>query len=103
MAGDSVGKVSGVLPLVSLLWTIGSAVGGGIGSGVLAYFSLREQMRGEIASSLARCKSEVLEVQRMHLAGYMPLSTYWEWKQQTGDKLNDLVRSMDRLESRLRR
>ncbi len=102
MTGNSNGR-SSILPLVSFLWTVGIAlIGGGI-SAMAAFYGLRESMRAEMTASVQQARQELIQEQKQEMQQYLPLSVYWQWREDTIGRLNEMQRALDRIELRLRR
>jgi len=92
-----------ILPLVSFLWTVGVAIVGGGLSAMAAFYGLREQLRGEIASGIQTARLEMIQQQKVEMQQYLPLTSYWQWREDTIAKLSQVQRSLDRIEARLQR
>jgi hypothetical protein len=100
--GNSNGRL-GILPLASFLWTVGIAIVGGAMSAMAAFYGLREQLRSEITAGIQAARVEVTQQQKVEMQQYLPLTSYWQWREDTIGKLAQVQRSLDRIEARLQR
>ena len=100
MAGNGTGRA--LLPWVSFVWTVGIAVVGGMLSGVTAYYGGREQIRSEIRTEVAALRQEMRQEYAAELRGYLPLTNYWQMREEMRSGMNAIERKLDRIESRLK-
>ena len=90
------------LPWLQFAWTIGVAVVGGAISGVVAYYGLRDSMRQEVLGLITQAEQRVIQSRREELEKYLPLYTYWQWREETNRELSAMQRTLDRIDYAVR-
>lgn len=93
---------SAFLPWAQFVWTVGIAIVGGILSGVGSFYSLRENMRVDMAAQIAQMRQQIAADRQRELNSYVSMTTYWALREEIKGSLNDVGRKLDRIEYRLK-
>ena len=99
MAGDT----SKGLGWAQFVYTVLVALITAIVGAMTSFYGLRESIRTETRAALDQMRATITEQRKNDLQLYLPLTTYWSWRESTQTKLNAIERSLDRIENRLLR
>src|SRR5689334_8680561 len=99
MAGES----KPVLGWAQFAYTALIALVTAIITAVSSFYGLKESIRAETRTTVEEMRTAITEQRKNDLQQYLPLSTYWQWREDTLGRLSEMQRTLDRIEGRLRK